>query len=224
MRRTAGAVLRLMAASFLLLNVSGLVESERVEEFNRRYRWPPPLEQYQPPTHGWQALQTKRFDQVWKVKDLGQRYDGWVQSVTSAYTQRNFTQNGWGLTRAPQHLIDELQHHVRSHFEKGDYGYEGNIDVIDGEQPIFIKGAGLPQKILKELQPIHEAWGNMPLKPFTAYGFRLYRNNSSLLMHVDKPRTHVISCILHIDSSEDAEPWPILIEDYHGNTNEVVLT
>jgi predicted 2-oxoglutarate/Fe(II)-dependent dioxygenase YbiX len=43
-------------------------------------------------------------------------------------------------------------------------------------------------------------------------------------MHTDKAQTHVISCILHIDSSEDAEPWPIVIEDFQGNTNEVILT
>lgn len=43
-------------------------------------------------------------------------------------------------------------------------------------------------------------------------------------MHIDKSQTHVISFILHIDSSEDAEPWPILIEDFHGYTHEIVLT
>ena len=64
----------------------------------------------------------------------------------------------------------------------------------------------------------------MELTPFRAYGFRLYRNNSQLLMHVDKSQTHIVSFILHIDSSEDAEPWPILIEDYDGHTHEVVLT
>jgi predicted 2-oxoglutarate/Fe(II)-dependent dioxygenase YbiX len=51
----------------------------------------------------------------------------------------------------------------------------------------------------------------------------VYRNNSSLHMHVDKVKTHVISCILHVDHSEDSEPWPIFIEDFQGNTNEVVL-
>jgi hypothetical protein len=40
---------------------------------------------------------------------------------------------------------------------------------------------------------------------------------------VDRMETHVISCILHIDHSEDAEPWPLLIEDFQGNTNEVFL-
>lgn len=42
-------------------------------------------------------------------------------------------------------------------------------------------------------------------------------------MHVDKTSTHVISCIYHIASSDDAEPWPIVIEDYAGKTNSVVL-
>lgn len=42
-------------------------------------------------------------------------------------------------------------------------------------------------------------------------------------MHVDRSRTHIISSILHIDHSEDSEPWPIVIEDFQGNTNEVYL-
>jgi hypothetical protein len=33
----------------------------------------------------------------------------------------------------------------------------------------------------------------------------------------------VISCILHVDHDENSEPWPIFIEDFQGNTNEVVL-
>ena len=42
-------------------------------------------------------------------------------------------------------------------------------------------------------------------------------------MHVDRSRTHIISSIIHVDHSEDSEPWPIVIEDFQGNTNEVVL-
>jgi hypothetical protein len=57
----------------------------------------------------------------------------------------------------------------------------------------------------------------MELTPVIAYGFRVYRDGSTLDMHVDKARSHVISFILHIDSSKDSEPWPILIEDFHGS-------
>lgn len=42
-------------------------------------------------------------------------------------------------------------------------------------------------------------------------------------MHTDITSTHVISCIYHIGSSEDSQPWPIVIEDYAGHTNAVVL-
>jgi hypothetical protein len=42
-------------------------------------------------------------------------------------------------------------------------------------------------------------------------------------MHHDKTQTHVISCIFHLASSEGSEPWPIVIEDFAGNTNSVVL-
>ena len=69
-----------------------------------------------------------------------------------------------------------------------------------------------------------ETWAGIPLTPFRAYGFRLYQNNSQLLMHVDKLQTHIVSFILHIDSSDDAEPWPIVIEDLQGRTHEVTLT
>ena len=40
---------------------------------------------------------------------------------------------------------------------------------------------------------------------------------------MDKFHTHIISCILHIEHDEKSEPWPIFIEDFHGNTNEVIL-
>jgi ShK domain-like len=98
------------------------------------------------------------------------------------------------------------------------------IPVIGGPRPWFIKRPDLTNRVLHELQHYAETWSNMPLTPEVAYGFRLYRNNSRLHMHVDRPKTHVISFILHIDSSDDAEPWPILIEDLQGDTHEVILT
>jgi hypothetical protein len=48
-------------------------------------------------------------------------------------------------------------------------------------------------------------------------------NESRLHVHVDRSATHVISFILHIDSSDDAEPWPILIEDYQGSESRKYL-
>ena len=104
---------------------------------------------------------------------------------------------------------------------------EVRINVIEGadenSRPLFIKNTELNQRVLEELKPMHEEWAGVDLVGEIAYGLRVYRNSSRLLMHVDKPNTHIISCILHIDHSEDSEPWPIVIEDFQGNTNEVVL-
>merc|ERR1712157_237866 len=34
---------------------------------------------------------------------------------------------------------------------------------------------------------------------------------------------HIISCILHIDHDHTGDDWPLIIEDFDGNTNEVTL-
>eukprot|EP01083_Nonionella_stella_P309172 1093872_1 len=77
--------------------------------------------------------------------------------------------------------------------------------------------------ILEEMKPMFEWWSGIDLEGSIAYGIRAYRNDSNLLMHIDKSSTHIISGIFHVDRSEDAEPWPIVIEDFRGNTNQVYL-
>ena len=131
----------------------------------------------------------------------------------------------WGLTKAPEHIINELRQKLHDNVDNAPL--EKDVDVIEGaddnSKPLFISNHEMNKRILEELRPMHEAWAGVDLVGNIAYGLRVYRNGSRLLMHVDKSRTHIISCILHIDHSEDSEPWPIVIEDFQGNTNEVVL-
>jgi hypothetical protein len=102
---------------------------------------------------------------------------------------------------------------------------EVSTEVINApELPLFVDRPDLTARVLHELRNYAEEWAKIELVPYRAYGFRLYRNHSQLTMHLDKMQTHIISFILHIDSSEDAEPWPIFIEDLHGRTHEVMLT
>jgi len=106
-------------------------------------------------------------------------------------------------------------------------GEDGVIEYDDEEDsaPLLVDTSTLNRKALKVLKPYHEAWAGVPLKGSIAYGLRIYRNNSNLNMHTDRSNTHIISCILHIDHDDDpeSEPWPLVIEDFQGNTNEVVL-
>ncbi len=133
--------------------------------------------------------------------------------------------DSWGLAKAPDYIIKELVQKLHDNVDTAPL--ESEVDVIEGadedSKPLFIANHEMNKRILRELKPMHEAWAGVPLVGNIAYGLRVYRNSSRLLMHVDKARTHIISCILHIDHSEDSEPWPIVIEDFQGNTNEVVL-
>jgi hypothetical protein len=77
--------------------------------------------------------------------------------------------------------------------------------------------------VVKALKPMYEEWAGVPLTGMMASGLRVYQNNVALYMHVDESDMHIISCILHMDRSENVEPWPIFIEDSQGSTNEVIL-
>uniref|UniRef100_A0A7S1ZC40 Uncharacterized protein n=1 Tax=Trieres chinensis TaxID=1514140 RepID=A0A7S1ZC40_TRICV len=135
----------------------------------------------------------------------------------------NFTENGWGLTRAPQGLVDDLRRSLHRGLA-GDLPEETLTQCIEGEnRPKMIKQYELNARALRELKHIHEAWAGRKLVGNNAYGLRVYRNESGLNMHIDKTETHIISSILHVDHDPMGDPWPIVIEDYQGNLNEVYL-
>lgn len=204
-------------------SVCSETEEERLAaRLEREYQWPPIDTDYKPNTPGWKKLFEHRLRQVEEIEDQSSRFEAYVQTLSASIVQPNFTEHGFGLARAPDDLMEALRQGIYDGLEAGPRE-EAHYPAIAGKRPWFIDRPDLMTRVLKELQHFPEAWSNMELTPEIAYGFRLYRNQSNLYMHVDKPQTHVISFILHIDSSEDAEPWPILIEDYQGTTNEVIL-
>ena len=203
-------------------NVLGRTEAERLAAYAAgNYSWPVP--QFQPSNPGWEKLMRHRLRQVEEISNRQDRFEGYAQVLSASLIQPNYTQYGFGLARAPDDLMEALRQGIRDGLAKGPRE-EYYIPAIEGLRPWFIDRPDLTKRVLNELQTFPETWSGMELTPVVAYGFRLYRNQSRLHVHVDKPQTHVISFILHIDSSEDAEPWPILIEDLQGNTHEVILT
>eukprot|EP00539_Tryblionella_compressa_P010447 CAMPEP_0178795572 /NCGR_PEP_ID=MMETSP0745-20121128/10191_1 /TAXON_ID=913974 /ORGANISM="Nitzschia punctata, Strain CCMP561" /LENGTH=403 /DNA_ID=CAMNT_0020453961 /DNA_START=5 /DNA_END=1216 /DNA_ORIENTATION=+ len=205
-----------------VLCLAAFSEEERLMEFHRRnFTWPP--ERFIPETPGWRKLFEHRLRQVAEIDDRADRFEGYAQTLSASVVQPNYTEWGFGLARAPESLMEDLRGGIREGVEQGPR-LEKYINAITEPRPWFIDRPDLTKRVLNELHDYPEKWAGFPLKAEMAYGFRLYRNQSRLHVHVDKAQTHVISFILHIDSSEDAEPWPILIEDYHGNTHEVTLT
>lgn len=201
----------LLVPPFSPVYAVAITHQEHLEGWQaRNYSWPP---QFQPNTEGWKQLMTERLEQVHEIDDLERRYEGYMQTMTPAVVAPNFTQLGFGLTRCPEDLITDLRSAIRDGLANGDVRPEGKIEVIDGpEEPLFIDRPDLTDRVLHELHPYVEAWAGIEVVPYQAYGLRLYQNESALWMHVDKVQTHILSFILHIDKSDDAEDWPIFIE------------
>ena len=201
-------------ASAVVLSIvsvsSALSETERQEGFFARgYTWPPA--KYVPDTAGWRHRMEERLEQVHEIDDLDRRYEGYMQvsigcltttcgilalanfkissfkTINPALVAPNFTEWGFGLTRAPEPLMQELRDAIKEGLARGEARSEGKVEVIDGpENPLFIDRPELMNRVLHELHPYVEAWAGIEVIPYTAYGLRLYQNQSAVWMHVDK--------------------------------------
>jgi hypothetical protein len=133
----------------------------------------------------------RRLAQVERVEDIHGRYNGFISGMTQALVAPNFTENGWGLTRAPADLVALLRTHLsKGILDNNNVAEEYEMDVIEGapgennwQRPLFIRQRTLNKLILEELKPMHEEWVGIPLIGQVAYGLRVYRNQSVLHMH-----------------------------------------
>jgi hypothetical protein len=199
-----------------------LSEDERLAGYAaRNYSWP--MRQMVPDTPGWEAIMRRRISQI-EAMDMTERddkYNAWISVMTEALLP-NFTQFGWGATKAPPEIVEKIQHALHSGLSSAEEEEEDR-GIVGDFKPLFVRMPDLVEEAMLSLQKYFEAWVGFALRPTSAYGLRIYRNNSQLYMHVDKLATHVISGIFHIDHSDDAEPWPLLIEDFEGKTQVVYL-
>lgn len=204
-------------------------ESDRIAEYHaRRHEWPPRPSDYVPPkSPGWRSAFERRFEQVSRISDLNSKYNGYMSVVHSALLAPNFTEHGWALTRAPDDLVDALHANLMRGLESRDAPEEYHEHPVDDEyplkMPLMIPNGELNRRAMGELLRMHEAWSGAELIANNAYGLRVYRNQSNLQMHVDESATHIISSILHVGHDPNGEPWPLVIEDLKGNTNEIYL-
>lgn len=194
MRSVGPSAIFVLALTLLIEGVYALSEIDRVNEYHKRnYTWP--IQNYVPQTKGWAKLMTERFQQVQQIQNRGERYEGFIQTIHSAFLVPNFTEHGFGLARCPDELLQALQKGIRDGLPTA--RHEAHINVIESpKRPLFIDRPDLTKRVLRELRHYAEAWSGVELTPFRAYGFRLYQNESQLMMHVDKMQTHIISFIL----------------------------
>lgn len=142
----------------------------------------------------------------------------------------SFTEHGYQLTTVPPELWKKIQDAFNRKLKDWDtLPTEREVDAIytaPGYPSKMMHLGPLMSEVHRELKPMHEAWaGGIELVPTSIYGIRMYQNGSSLLMHVDKPETHVISSIVHVahEYDNDDEPWTIDIEGHDGLVHSVAL-
>jgi len=203
---------------------AALIESERVAKYHaRNYSWPPSDHEFTPQTEGWKKQYQRRLGQI-DALDLQENcYNGYMSAIHSGIFCPNFTEFGYGLTSAPEALLQQLQEVLYAGMEQGTMRAEEPSDSIKGDPNFIDVSANLLDRSIQMLKPIMEAWSGTKLIGNNAYGLRVYLNESSLNMHIDKVETHVISAIMHVGHDDKGDPWPLVIEDFQGNTVEVNL-
>lgn len=91
----------------------------------------------------------------------------------------------------------------------------------DGDDPGLVPIEDLADDLLAELKPLHEEWCGTELVASAAFGMRCYGAGNSLVMHVDRATTHIVSSIIQVAQDVD-EPWPLLLE-CDGIEHSVIL-
>jgi hypothetical protein len=214
---------------FAVFVVCNLIEARPTEQervqlwYEAGNTWPP---NWQPESDSMKETMRLREEELLVLPGADERWENWMQYTQGRMAPR-FTPVGFKLISTPPAVHAKLKAALDRgllKFEK--LRNETQIDAVYTPIPSkFVDLQGLEWEILEELRPLHEEWSGLKLKPSSAYGIRLYRNGSSLVMHYDKIQTHVISCIIHVghEYDDDNNPWPIEIEDHNGVIHAVNL-
>ena len=200
-------------------------EQERVALWHRNGNtWPPT---WQDETAEYKRVMEARELEIMQIPGANERWENWMQ-FTQGRLVPKFTTHGFEVIQTPKSTSDKLNAFVVDELSRYEtLPTEYNINAIYGKnKPLFASVGEMASDVLIDLQSIHEEWaGGIKLRGTSAYGVRLYKNGSSLVMHYDKVHTHVISSIVHIahEYDNDDEPWPIQIEDHNGKLHSVNL-
>ena len=216
MRRLFVIVVLLCAALLSAWAYRAPSEEERVKLWHEAGNtWPP---SWHEESDELKALHAQREREIMAIPGANERWENWLQFTQSRLVPK-FTPVGFKVVKTPAHIHERLAKAVTDGVAEWDtLRSEGKIDVIyhpDDKEPKFVDLDGLNWDVISDLKELHEEWGGMSLRQTSAYGVRLYQNGSSLVMHVDRISTHVISSIVHI-GHEVRSPWSVVHRTLHA--------
>jgi len=175
-----------------------------------------------PNAPAWRRRLDYRLEQVKRIRQSQERWDGLMGLAMTGLLVPNFTDIGYKVIPTPEKIHRLLNGTLYDALESGRIRNEGKVDQISGPRAQFVNLGRVRNDAMYGMQESLEAWSGIPLRASTAYGLRLYQEGNTLTMHTDRVESHVISCIVHVDRDVD-EPWPIVIEGFDGRSVEVDL-
>ena len=209
----------------------GMPEEERIEFYEKNgYRWPPTTA-----TRGWPPVERKESAAYKKSRDEMEAWirrnlttykatwDEWSSMVQSRAMPR-FTEQGFAVV---DYSDTDFYRELKAFYDKNvrdpvAFSQLRKEKMQGTGNARFYSQSQLNARLLDGLRPNLEKWSGIELQNGQSYGVRVYGEGSTLVNHIDRCETHVISAIFHIDHDLD-EPWPLEIEDHDGNWHEVNL-
>jgi hypothetical protein len=122
-------------------------EEERLQHYHKNnYTWP--ITEFVPNNPGWNKLMQHRLRQVEEIEDYQERFESFVQTLSASFIQKNYTEWGFGLARAPDDLMEALRQGIRDGLAEGPKE-EYHISAITEPRPWFIDRPDLTSRVRK---------------------------------------------------------------------------
>lgn len=132
---------------------------------------------------------------------------------------------GYAKTKLDSQLHDRLLDHLRSNLHKFRSEPANEYLMTENKRSypsLLYQDEEFNQRLMADLQQVHEKWCGRLIKKSACYGIRVYQPGSYLYNHIDHARTHVVSSTICVDHRLRS-PWPLYVEDDAGRPHEVSI-
>jgi len=146
-------------------------------------------------------------------------------------SMRNFTEQGFLHTRAPEKGFRLLKEFWQKHREQADTEWhsintyhnmwESPPTLVNVQDAKLGGGTEIQKEIWEMVRLSLEEWTGQHLAPCSMWGIRIYHNDSILTPHVDR-NPLVSSAIINVDQDVD-EPWPLEVWGHDGKPYNVTM-
>lgn len=106
----------------------------------------------------WRTRLDYRAEQVRRIQNFQERWDGLINMAATGLLVRNFTEKGYDIISTPASVHNLLNETLVEAMQAGRTYVESTVDQISGPRPKFVSVGHVKPRIMLEFLPILEAW------------------------------------------------------------------